>query len=593
MKTLSYLFKDIFSLRDYLDSKDIRTNAAASESILIQVFSSITDRDILENVNSELLKAMPDAILVGSTSVGEILHGRLRFGTMVLSFSFFHETVLKTITIPASAGTELEMGKNCMREIKGLGEVAGILLLATPLGMDVARLFRGMSEENFPFPVFGGGAGVYDPSLQSMIFLGKEYFSQGAIAVAFISEKLHICTRTFLGWKPLSRELTITGTEGMLLKEIDGERAYDVYNRYLDIPNDKDFFKNALEFPILVQRNGETVARVPFFADDDGCIGFLADIQSGEKFQIGYGDPDSILRNSAAVHSELCAFEPESIFLYNCICRRFLLQNAVNLETEAFESIAPTTGFYTYGEFISSGNSINLLNSTIVVVAFREGEQSHCPRQTICPAKEDLPGALEQDPFSNKHSRIITRLLHFIGAVTSELEDANSAIRSLSCIDKLTQLNNRLKLDEVLQDELERSTRYGTDFSVILLDIDHFKNVNDDFGHLTGDLVLVELADILKKNVRVTDTVGRWGGEEFLIILPQTGLANALLAAEKIRAVVDKTEFTKAGHITCSFGVSSFREGDNQDTLLYRADKALYDAKNSGRNQVGSEKAGQ
>ena len=591
MRNLTYLVKDIPTLRNYLDCTLVRGNVTTSGSVLIQVFSSLTDREILESITDELLNAIPSAVIVGSTSVGEIIHGQLQVGTTVLAFSFFDETVLKTIAIPNPSGNELEAGKRLVKEINGMGEIAGVLILATPLGIDVARLFSGMSEERFSFPVFGGGAGVYDPNLPSTVFLGREYFSRGAIAVVFLSKQLHICIRTFLGWKPLSKELTITETDGMLLKKIDGERAFDVYNRYLNIQNDENFFENALEFPILVHRNGETIARVPFFVDDKGCIGFLADIQSGEKFHIGYGDPDSILKNSAAVQKELRDFEPDSIFLYACICRRFLLQNAVNLETESFDYIAPTSGFYTYGEFFSSCNSIYLLNSTIVIAAFREGEQGHYSRQMTFALKDDISTTMENDPFSNKHSRIITRLIHFIGVVTSELEDANRELKRISGIDKLTQIYNRLRLDEILGHELYRSTRYGTDFSVLILDIDHFKKVNDRFGHLVGDMVLVEIGNILKNNVRESDTVGRWGGEEFLIILPETKLADSMIVAEKIRAEVEKAKFPEAKHITCSLGVATFRNGDNQDKLLFRADMAMYEAKNNGRNRVAVEKA--
>lgn len=592
MRSLTYLVKDIPTLRDYLNCTDIRTNASISASILIQVFSSHMDKDVLESINDELLKAMPNAIIVGSTSVGEIVHGLLQVGTTVLSISFFDETVLKAIVIDKPAGRESAAGKKLMRSIAGLGQsIAGVLMLATPMSVDAAKLFRAMSEEDFSFPIFGGGAGVYDPNQTSMIFLGRQYFSQGAIAVVFLGEKLHICIKTFLGWKPLSKELTITETDGMLLKKIDGERAFDVYNRYLGIPNDKNFFNNALEFPILVRRNGEWIARIPFFTDEKGCISFLADIESGEKFHIGYGDPDSILKNSAVVQRELYDFEPESIFLYACISRRFLMQNSVNLETQPFDSIAPATGFYTYGEFFSSGNGIHLLNSTIVVAAFREGEKGSYAQQMPCPMTEDVFVLPEQDPFSNQHSRIISRLLHFISIVTSELEDANSELKRIARIDKLTQINNRLKLDEVLQYELSRSTRYGMDLSVLMLDIDHFKDVNDRFGHLVGDIVLIEIGNILKNNVRESDTVGRWGGEEFLIILPHTKLANALAVAEKIRAAVEKTLFPEAKRITCSIGAATFRKDDDQDKLVFRADMALYDAKNSGRNRVAGEKA--
>lgn len=587
MKSLTYLVKDIPALQAYLESLAVH-DIETSQSVFVQVFSSLSKKEILAPIISEIRRHIPKAVVVGSTTVGEIIHGQLQVGTVVLSFSFFEKTVLRTFPVAISTGNEFETGKSLMREINAIGEVAGVLMLATPQSISVSKLFDGMSEEDTHFPVFGGGAGVYDPKSASVIFLNEEFLSQGAIAVAFSGRDLHICTQTFLGWRPLSKEMTITGAEGGLLKTIDGERAFDVYSRYLNIPNDKDFFANALEFPILIEKNGQTLARVPLYVNEDGCIAFLADLETGQKFHIGYGEPDLILGRSESVQKELCGFEPASIFLYACICRRFLLQDEENLEIQTFDRIVPAVGFYTYGEFIRQNGRILLLNSTIVVVGFREGEK----KQTLRPVPdgtEAAPSPASSDPFSTTHSRIISRLLHFISVVASELEEANQELKRVSGIDKLTQINNRLKLDEILQSELSRSIRYGTDLSVLILDIDHFKKVNDTFGHLTGDMVLAKLAKLLKISIRESDTVGRWGGEEFLIILPQTSLSSARSAAEKILTTVENTEFPQVKHVTCSAGASTFREGDTPEKLLARADTALYHAKKSGRNRVRCE----
>jgi len=120
----------------------------------------------------------------------------------------------------------------------------------------------------------------------------------------------------------------------------------------------------------------------------------------------------------------------------------------------------------------------------------------------------------------------------------------------------------------------------------VILDLDHFKEINDSYGHPVGDLMLKEIAKILKNNIRASDSAARWGGEEFLIILPQTNFPNAMAAAEKIRADMDQAQFPVAGHMTCSFGVASVRKDDDQDKLLNPADEALYEAKKNGRNRV-------
>jgi diguanylate cyclase (GGDEF)-like protein len=152
--------------------------------------------------------------------------------------------------------------------------------------------------------------------------------------------------------------------------------------------------------------------------------------------------------------------------------------------------------------------------------------------------------------------------------------------------DTLTGLFNRRKLDEVLSQECERASRTGAPLAVILADIDNFKSVNDLYGHQTGDQLLVAFATLLQQGVRKVDTVARWGGEEFMILCPDTDLAGACTVAESIRSAVARYGFATVGRKTCSFGVSEYRPGDSPQAIIKRADGALYAAKHGGRNQV-------
>jgi diguanylate cyclase (GGDEF)-like protein len=138
----------------------------------------------------------------------------------------------------------------------------------------------------------------------------------------------------------------------------------------------------------------------------------------------------------------------------------------------------------------------------------------------------------------------------------------------------------------VLSEELERGKRTGAELSVILVDIDHFKSVNDSHGHLVGDQVLVAIGKILNQNSRQIDLVGRWGGEEFLIVCPETKLAGASQLAEKLRCSIAAYVFPVVGHKTGSFGVASLGALKDIDHLISRADAALYRAKKIGRNKV-------
>jgi diguanylate cyclase (GGDEF)-like protein len=173
-----------------------------------------------------------------------------------------------------------------------------------------------------------------------------------------------------------------------------------------------------------------------------------------------------------------------------------------------------------------------------------------------------------------------------VKAAQLELIEKNKLLEELSVTDTLTRLNNRLKLDQVLASEIHRHLRYGNVFALIMLDIDHFKAINDNHGHPVGDQVLVELAGLLIAETRKVDCVGRWGGEEFLIICPDTHLEGAVEFAEKLRQSIADHPFPAIGQATASFGVCSARPGESVHQMVTRADEALYRSKNNGRNRV-------
>ena len=148
-------------------------------------------------------------------------------------------------------------------------------------------------------------------------------------------------------------------------------------------------------------------------------------------------------------------------------------------------------------------------------------------------------------------------------------------------IDPLTGVHNRRGLDDAIDRQLAMLARYHCDFSVVIFDIDHFKQVNDKEGHLHGDRVLLELARLFDESVRDTDVVARYGGEEFVVVMPETDLVGASMFSERLRAQVE----TRL-EVTISGGVTLAREGDTRDALIARADAALYAAKTAGRNRV-------
>ena len=160
------------------------------------------------------------------------------------------------------------------------------------------------------------------------------------------------------------------------------------------------------------------------------------------------------------------------------------------------------------------------------------------------------------------------------------------AMEAAANTDALTGLSNRRHLEALIGEEIARAERYGHGLALIFFDLDHFKRVNDAHGHQEGDRVLQGIQDLFRAHIRQVDTLGRWGGEEFVVLTPEMSRQQALALAERLRGVIEEYQFDGVGRLTASFGVSGFEVGDTVTTLTRRADEALYAAKQGGRNLV-------
>jgi len=166
------------------------------------------------------------------------------------------------------------------------------------------------------------------------------------------------------------------------------------------------------------------------------------------------------------------------------------------------------------------------------------------------------------------------------------IENDKKYYQEIASYDELTRIYNRKKFNEELETQINHSVRYKTNLSLTIFDLDFFKKTNDSFGHIFGDYILKEIAVIVNNSIRKTDVFARFGGEEFVIIMPHTTLKQAIDTAERIRVAIEIYKFKKNYSITCSFGVAEFDQVEDCNNFLNRADTALYKAKNSGRNRV-------
>lgn len=205
------------------------------------------------------------------------------------------------------------------------------------------------------------------------------------------------------------------------------------------------------------------------------------------------------------------------------------------------------------------------------------------------------------EPYHVLSSSVLSSLRYFNMVVTftlltylamlylSLIKKAEKQLLVMAATDPLTKLYNRRRITEIIEYEITRSKRVPRTMSFLIGDIDHFKAINDHFGHEGGDQVLIEVSQTLRNAVREQDSVGRWGGEEFLIVLPNTELDGAVLVAERIRQAIGQLQVMAAGKpvsVTMTLGLSTCTEGENLETAISRADAALYRGKQAGRDRL-------
>jgi len=251
-------------------------------------------------------------------------------------------------------------------------------------------------------------------------------------------------------------------------------------------------------------------------------------------------------------------------------------------------------------EFLLAFSQIQHASSKVIRLAVRLVAISfmifHVLRIVLIVVFSNETARLMDDRFFNSYTFSFTLFFSILWAglvlvldaadLVARLERQNQVFKEMATIDELTGLNNRHSLEAKLSAEMERSSRYHEPLSIILFDIDHFKHVNDTWGHPTGDEVLKKIARITRDHVREPDDLFRWGGEEFLLVTPHTTLEGAMILAEKLRKSIASTAVPDVGAVTASFGVAQSLPGESREDWFKRADQALYRAKNTGRDKV-------
>lgn len=566
---------------DFLrELNDFRQTWNNTSKIMFQIFSEIIETDAIKKVSRLIEQVFPGNTWFGCSTCGNLVDCQLFSDIVVVATVFEKESSqFKVFQYDTHELSVEQITQKITEDAEANPWVKAIELFFTIPEESTTKFSEGLKDISPDVHIFGGVAGNDDiTSDTAYVFSNVGEVSRQAVLVIFYGgADFYVDSIKVTGWKPLGRRFRVTKAEGSTLYELDGIPAYDVYNKYLDINNDENFFYNTLEFPLFYERNGITVLRVPMASNPDSSISVSADVEVGSTVRISYGDPKTIVDSVASDSQRIKEFCPDVLHFVSCVARRtFWTSNEPTYELEPFKTIAPSVGFYSLGEFLRADNYLSYHNVTLIVAAMREGEAE----QSETHHNSGKNTSMSKIP-------LVSRLATFISATSLELEEMNQKLIAAAITDGLTGLYNRAETQRRIEQHL--ANLQNGNLSLIMMDIDNFKQVNDTYGHQEGDAVLIALANILlgeQKRVNGKISAGRWGGEEFMLVLSNTELSTASLVADLIRQCFENTNFPKIRSQTISVGVTQANARDTVDTLCTRVDTALYRAKKTGKNRV-------
>lgn len=546
------------------------------KGLLISIFTVESDPTKILALARQLGNAFPSAAIAGSMTTDVIYNGGVRVNAAVVGFSVFQSSEVRVASF-GNLGTLSEDGKLFCAKAKQLDHLAAVGIFGTLHAIDIQPFLNCLAPLDEKVIIFGGGANTLE-NAPACVFTKDEVIEEGLVAILFSGPDLHVHASLNFGWKPLGREFVITKMEGdHVVTEIDHQPAARIYEQYLGVPPDRHFSRDTLAFPVFVRRGNSYVARHTVDCRNDGALLFIADLHEGETVRLSYGDPGEMIEDAKAGYTDMATFRPEGLLILSCYAHRMFLHGDVKFELSPAREVAPSVGYYTYGEIYRFADNIGIHNMMLLTVGFREGEKPATP----LPVRGEMPTRLKDSLL------IVERLVRFVSATTAELEAANAELDRLARMDRLTQIANRGETEDVLKEAITFSHKNSMPISILMLDIDDFKKINDTYGHDVGDRVLTETSKILRAHVRLGDTVGRWGGEEFLLILLNAEEKSAVQIANRIReAIAALRVLPDDKGFTASFGVARIAPGDSFETFYQRVDGALYKAKRSGKNCV-------
>ncbi|CDA48782.1 uncharacterized protein BN678_00071 [Dialister sp. CAG:486] len=477
------------------------------QSILISIYTHWNKPETIREMIRLFCVAFPEAEIAGMTTAGGIDNGCMRLRQTVVTIQFFEKSDVHTAIYDFSQEPMEDLGEKARSFCQRQKDLSALLLLMTQRYYDFEPFLTALDQLGKDIPICGGYAHTYRNEDGIYVFTKDAILSRGILLVTF-SGDVKVMTTSVMGWQPLGRTMTITAIDGpLVIRSLDHKPAAYFYQKYL---HSTDFGKSELLFPLVRSRHQVQLSILPLESRSDGALQTNVFSHVGDQVQMAYGDPDQVILSSREALGHIERFAPEGMLLISCFTRRYYLKEDVNQILSAYNDFCVAPGGYVNGELIRIDGKTQATNMTLISVCFREGEAPLVAATRKPHAPVVLGEALST----------IQRLATFVTETTKELAETQKQLSFAASHDSFTGLLNRGSIEEMLCRCHKDTRARRLNFSALMIDLDTFKHINDTFGHTKGDEVIREVASILKRMIRPTDFAGRWGGDEFVILLP-------------------------------------------------------------------------
>ncbi len=580
MKQENYFFHTYGELSKIISTIVNSDNYKDAEGVLLQLYNpklDLKDDMLVDIISTSCSKACLTGFSCANIGKSEF---DVKDNPVELNVSYFFKTKIYELDFDMNDHTGFMAGRIMLQQLEILGSVK-CLQINYSSNSEIIHAFTN-EFSHYNLPIFGGKAGRSIRARNTPLVYGRKCYENAIVVIVFVGEDLKLYMDNSLGFKEIGVEMQVTKTRNdNCIMEINSEPAIDMYTKYLKIKPNDSFVENVCEFPLIFHRNNALVARVASGYDDEGALLFTSDVQRGEYFKLSYGSADTMFSAVKQSLKSVRDFSPQAIYLFECGNRHRFLRDRYEREVMGYYEILPSTSVTIgYSEICMTPLGGGVLNSALVCVGLKEDSDAE---DIFIPITEV---EIEDEKDDREYIPFLERILTILQETSEELSKVNLELGRIAYTDQLTKIFNRWEIERKLEEAIVKRRSDNTSFALLFMDIDHFKRVNDTYGHDIGDVILRAVVDIIKDNLLPGHVFGRWGGEEFLYIVPDITPGEAKELAEIFRIQICSNDFPTVGHVTISIGLTMAKPDDSVETLIKRADDALYMAKEGGRNKV-------